>query len=145
MEGQESFDMSEPTRHRSLPPAETRQSDWTTRCGGSDVRQEHLENIRCRRYLRRCPSAKVRRRRRNLQRRGLKEHPKASMHNFAGLKTLRLRLDYEVFSQFNWAFLRRDGAHNLRLIKVTGHSGGLRIRISPSKTSSAIKPSFRIR
>ncbi|KAH7714311.1 hypothetical protein AAVH_18330 [Aphelenchoides avenae] len=47
------------------------------------------------------------------------------MHNFAGLKTLRLRLDYEVFSQFNWAFLRRDGAHNLRLIKVTGHSAKL--------------------
>ncbi|KAH7697887.1 hypothetical protein AAVH_35026 [Aphelenchoides avenae] len=39
--------------------------------------------------------------------------------NFAGMKTLRLWLDCDVFDGFSWAFLRQESARGLRLLKVS--------------------------
>ncbi|KAH7708694.1 hypothetical protein AAVH_24056 [Aphelenchoides avenae] len=43
----------------------------------------------------------------------------AFMRNFAGLKELRLWLDYDAFSQLSWTFLREESARELRLIEFT--------------------------
>ncbi|KAH7706514.1 hypothetical protein AAVH_26260 [Aphelenchoides avenae] len=48
----------------------------------------------------------------------LHAHSDAFMRNFAGLKTLRLSLDYDLLSQFDWTFLGQESARDLRLIKV---------------------------
>ncbi|KAH7704637.1 hypothetical protein AAVH_28165 [Aphelenchoides avenae] len=40
------------------------------------------------------------------------------MHNFAGTNSLRLSLNYALFRQFNWTFLRRESARELRRISV---------------------------
>ncbi|KAH7725218.1 hypothetical protein AAVH_07266 [Aphelenchoides avenae] len=39
------------------------------------------------------------------------------VNNFAGIKELRLYLDYDVVAQFDWAFLRAESARNLRRLK----------------------------
>ncbi|KAH7708106.1 hypothetical protein AAVH_24635 [Aphelenchoides avenae] len=44
------------------------------------------------------------------------------MSNFVGMKALCLHLNYHVFHQFSWTFLRQDSARELRLIKVHASS-----------------------
>lgn len=43
----------------------------------------------------------------------------ALMRNFAGLKSLRLGLDYDVFRQLSWTFLQQKAASELRIIQVS--------------------------
>ncbi|KAH7705118.1 hypothetical protein AAVH_27687 [Aphelenchoides avenae] len=40
------------------------------------------------------------------------------LNNFAGIKSLRLGPNYDVFSQFSWEFLRRETTRDLRLISL---------------------------
>ncbi|KAH7708112.1 hypothetical protein AAVH_24641 [Aphelenchoides avenae] len=47
-------------------------------------------------------------------------NPEVFLHNFEGMKTLRLSLDYSTFRQLSWAFLRKESTRGLRLIKVSG-------------------------
>ncbi|KAH7704113.1 hypothetical protein AAVH_28706 [Aphelenchoides avenae] len=42
----------------------------------------------------------------------------AFMHNFTGLKTLRLQLDFDVFRLFSWNFLHKACSRGFRLIKA---------------------------
>ncbi|KAH7707845.1 hypothetical protein AAVH_24918 [Aphelenchoides avenae] len=46
----------------------------------------------------------------------------AFLHNFDGMKTLRLSLDYKTFRLLSWSFLRKESARKLRLIKVSGRN-----------------------
>ncbi|KAH7708695.1 hypothetical protein AAVH_24057 [Aphelenchoides avenae] len=50
---------------------------------------------------------------------GAADNSEAFMSNFSGLKALRLWRDSDTFRQFNWAFLQRESARGLRLIKFT--------------------------
>lgn len=43
----------------------------------------------------------------------------AFMSNFAAMKELRVWFDYEVFRQFDWTFLRRECARELRCVRLT--------------------------
>lgn len=49
-------------------------------------------------------------------------NPDAFLSNFAGMKSLRLEVDDDVFNQLNWRFLRHNYARDLRLLKVTRRS-----------------------
>ncbi|KAH7694774.1 hypothetical protein AAVH_38176 [Aphelenchoides avenae] len=44
----------------------------------------------------------------------------AFMRNFVGMKSLRLGLDNEAFSQFSWRFLRREATQEIRRIELVG-------------------------
>lgn len=44
------------------------------------------------------------------------------MSNYAGMRSLRLGLNYDIFFQYSWACLDKESARDLRLIKFTGHS-----------------------
>lgn len=41
------------------------------------------------------------------------------MRHLTGLKTLRLQLDYDLFRQFSWTFLRQESMRDLRLIVLS--------------------------
>ncbi|KAH7675983.1 hypothetical protein AAVH_42108 [Aphelenchoides avenae] len=48
---------------------------------------------------------------------GVRICSEAFMHNFSGTRVLDLWFNYDTFCQFNWAFLRRESARELRRIK----------------------------
>lgn len=52
-------------------------------------------------------------------------NPEPFLHNFAGMKTLRLSLAYDLFRRLSWTFLRKEAAAELRLIKVAVSDSGL--------------------
>ncbi|KAH7706123.1 hypothetical protein AAVH_26661 [Aphelenchoides avenae] len=48
----------------------------------------------------------------------VKVNTEAFMHNFSGMKSLRLKCNYDVFRQYSWAFLREESARELLRVGV---------------------------